>query len=148
MIVIQTPDEILVRGLELVGIDRDRQKRFKQSIKLEHFRSHFGSDPVVYADIWEDLQTTNLPAAIMILKHSDVDSFLMTLHFLKRYPTEIELATRFNMNERTVREIIWKFARKLQALKTQKVCSVDLFLNPFFAHYLPNNLPPVLDCVA
>ena len=30
---------------------------------LERFRAHYGSNPIVYAQIWEDLLTTVIPDA-------------------------------------------------------------------------------------
>jgi hypothetical protein len=63
MVVILTTDEILRKGLELVGFDCRRQQNVSWPKNLERFRAHYGSDPVVYSQIWEDLQVTEIPAA-------------------------------------------------------------------------------------
>jgi hypothetical protein len=60
---ILTDDEVLTRGLELVGFGIDRQERVKDEENVLRFTDHFGSHPRVYAQIWEDLQTTNIAAA-------------------------------------------------------------------------------------
>jgi hypothetical protein len=42
--------------------------------------------------IWEDLQTTEIPEARIDTNTTTVDSFLMRIHFLKCYLTETERA--------------------------------------------------------
>jgi hypothetical protein len=58
MVVILTADEILRKGLLLVGFDIRRQDKVSKASNLRHFRAHYGSNPVAYAQIWEDIQTT------------------------------------------------------------------------------------------
>jgi hypothetical protein len=120
MVVILTADEILSKGLLMVGFDVSRQQRVKRSTNLERFRSHFGSNPVVYAQIWEDLQTTDLPEA-RITDDATVDLFLTGIHFLKIYPTENERSGLFKLCTTTARKWGWYFSLKVQALKGKKV---------------------------
>ena len=82
-------------------------------------KGHYGSNPVVYAQIWEDLQ--QMPEALEDTWKMDPDSFLMALHFLTRYPTEHEQSGIFKICEKTARSWTWIYARKIQALKEQKV---------------------------
>ena len=56
MVLVFTVDEVLQKGLVLIGFDRYRQQSVSRVTNLVRFRAHFGSDPVVYAQIWEDLQ--------------------------------------------------------------------------------------------
>ena len=56
---ILTDDEVLSRGLELVGFDETRQARLKKETKEELFMEHYGSMPFVYAQLWEGLQLTD-----------------------------------------------------------------------------------------
>jgi hypothetical protein len=59
MVVILTLDEFLWKGLQLVGFDHAGcQQGVCRATNLMRFRAHYGSNPVVYAQIWEDLQMT------------------------------------------------------------------------------------------
>jgi hypothetical protein len=83
--------------------------------------SHYGSLPVVYAQIWEDLQTTGIQEASIAGHKTDSACFLLAIHFLKAYPTETEQAGVFRVCEKTARKWGWFFAGKIQALKGSKV---------------------------
>ena len=63
MLVILTEDEMLFKGLELVGFTLDRMENVERDTNIERFKAHYGSIPFVYAQIWEDLQTTDIPEA-------------------------------------------------------------------------------------
>jgi hypothetical protein len=101
---ILTAEDILRKGLELGGFDRDRQKKVRRAQNLERFKSLYGSNPVVYAAIFEDLQMTQIPEARVDPKTLCVESFLMAFHFLKCYPTENQLSGLFKICERTARK--------------------------------------------
>lgn len=124
MVVVLTPDEILRTGLILVGWDGYRQDRAQRETNLKRFRSAYGSDPIVYARIWEDLQTTDVSKArINAEAAKNFNYFLMALHFLKCYNTETQQSGTFGYCENTVREWNWFFVRKIAKLKKQKVSS-------------------------
>ena len=57
MVVVLTVDKILQRGLALIGFNHCRQRSVSRATNLMRFRAHYGSNPIVYAQIWEDLQT-------------------------------------------------------------------------------------------
>ena len=118
---ILTADDMLRKGLELGGFDRSRQKKVRRAQNLERFRALYGSNPVVYAEIFEDLQTTEIAEARVDSDMICVDSFLMALHFLKCYPTENQLSGLFQICEKSARKWAWFYAKKIQALKQQKV---------------------------
>ena len=63
MVTVLIAEEILRKGLVLVGYDCRRQDKVSKATNLRRFRAHYGSNPVVYAQIWEDLQITATPAA-------------------------------------------------------------------------------------
>ena len=121
---ILTAIEFLQKGLELAGFSRRRQQRVCRATNLRRFKDHFGSLPVVYAQIWEDLQTTDIPEARIDARKDCVDSFLMAIHFLKCYPKEGERAAIFKICKKTARKWGWYFAEKVQALKVEKVRSL------------------------
>jgi hypothetical protein len=120
MVVFLTADEFLRHGLMLVGFDVRRQQRVARATNVGRFKTYYGSDPVVYAAIWEDLNTTENLAA-RISDKAKVDSFLQGIYFLKCYPKEAERAGTFQVCEKTARKWGWYFAQKIQALKEEKV---------------------------
>jgi hypothetical protein len=75
----------------------------------------------VYAEIFEDLQMTEIDEARVDAETLCVDSFLLALHFIKCYHTENQMSGLFKICERTVRKWAWFYAKKIQALKQQKV---------------------------
>lgn len=115
-----TADEILRMGLEQIGFSDDKQERVGRPTNVRRFKAHYGSSPLVVATIWEDLLTTDIPAARIPSKTSP-DKLFLGMYFLKVYPTEEQLAGRFSKCERGARKWAWLFASKIQALKAQKV---------------------------
>jgi hypothetical protein len=65
------------------------------------FKEFYGSDPVVYAQMWEDLQMTEIPEAHLDINPANNEYFLMALYLLKCYPTEGWLAGLFKVCEKT-----------------------------------------------
>lgn len=121
----------------------------RRAQNLERFKALYGSNPVVYAEIFEDLQMTQIAEAYVDPKLLFVDSFLMALHFLKCYPTENQLSGLFKFCEKTARKWGWFYARKIQALKEEKVSSlltnwqkalITLDLHHFLADHLARAL--------
>jgi hypothetical protein len=60
---ILTPDYMMHRGLELGGFSARQIKKAGLALKYTRFKGHFGSHPVVCAQIWEDLLTTEIVEA-------------------------------------------------------------------------------------
>jgi hypothetical protein len=125
MLVVYTANEILSIGLSLTRIDAFRQEKVDRETNLDHFRSLFGSNPVVYAQIWEDLQTTDIHDARIdgATAKTGIRYFLMSIYFLKNYPTGPLQESSFRVSVRTAHEKNWFFLKKIQALKEQKVTS-------------------------
>jgi hypothetical protein len=59
MMLIATADEILWKGLEMGGFNLRQQQSVKRMTCLKPFRVLYCSNPIVYAQIIEDLQTTH-----------------------------------------------------------------------------------------
>ena len=116
-----TPDEIMQRGLELIGKDWQRQQRVKLETNIQSFNDAYGSAPIVYAAILEDLFTTNVPEARVDPKTFLLDHYLMALHWLYSYPKEGDRSGRFNFCLKTARKWAWFYAEKIQELKKEKV---------------------------
>jgi len=104
-----------------VGFDDFRQGRRSRKANVEDFKSFYGSDPVVYAAIFEDLQTTTAPAAKVGPKQLDLHAFMMGIHFLTVCPVDNCKAGTFKGCSRTCREWCWRYCSKIQALKEVKV---------------------------
>jgi hypothetical protein len=104
-----------------VGFKRSRLKRAEKKTNIDRFRGHFGSNPNVIAEILEDLQTTEVEEAYVPSEKLNIDHFLMAMHHLKRYPTEIEREAIFNISHMWGRNSCWFYIEKVQALKAQKI---------------------------
>ena len=61
--IIYTAHEILSIGLHLVGFKECRIERASMITNIEQFWGHYGSNPNVCAQIFEDLQSTNVEEA-------------------------------------------------------------------------------------
>jgi hypothetical protein len=95
---IYTLNEILLIGLRLVGFTEFRINWAKTSTNIEHFKAHYGSNPMVCALIWQDLQETELKVAWVPPSKRNLKHFVMVLHHLKCYPTEFEREAIFDIS--------------------------------------------------
>lgn len=120
-----TPDQFLAKGLTLAGYNHDIA-RTSRAINLRRFRENYGSDPIVISLLWHDLQTTDINDAKIEPASArepmrEVEYFLMTMKFLKMYPTEGQIAGLFHCVEHTAREKIKHYMGKIQALTPQVI---------------------------
>ena len=120
-VVTYTSHEIMRLGLNWTGYDRYRQGRVQHATNIARFQSHYGSTPVVCAQIWEDLQTTEIPEARVERKHLDLKYFLCAMNFLFRYETDEELSGKFTRCSKSLRNWKWFYVGKVAALKGKKV---------------------------
>ena len=137
MVIVVTEDQMLIQGLRLVGFSTQQVQKVSLTQNLRRFKSHYGSHPIVYSQIWEDLQTTPCVDALIDGKIIRLTMFLMTFNFLKCYPTESQLAASFHVCERSVRKWCRFYAQKVQALKAQKVGIAYLILLLFTIIFRP-----------
>ncbi len=87
----------MARGLDLIGYNSDRQASVGREKNEHRFTRAFGSHPIVYAALWEDLQKHDIKGARKERrKRMSVNHFLMTVHFLRKYPTEDDREALFN----------------------------------------------------
>lgn len=114
-------DEMLQIGLCIFGEDGTQPKPVNRNTKLTRFRSLYGSNPVVYSEMWEAFQTTSDVAAQIDKKNLITKYFFMTLYFLKCYPREHELSVLFRVDEKTARRWIKFYVEKIQGLKYQTI---------------------------
>jgi len=89
--------EFMALGLEWAGFVR--WKKHKYETNLEHFKGWYGASPKSCETIWVDLQTT-IEEEFRIDRDANPLHLLLTLHFLKGYQTEWQLAGLFRRPRR------------------------------------------------
>jgi len=131
---ILTPDAFLLLGLEMAGFDEQRRARRSMHSLIDSFTKWYGSNHIVVAKIWEDLLTTDNPQARIDKSMVNVEGFLISLHFLRKYPTEDDQEGIFGVCKKTARKWSWYYAGKIQALKTEKIIWPDRWSQPMEPH--------------
>ena len=60
---ILSPSDVMQKGLGYIGIGREQQAKMSLKVKVEDFKAHYGSSPLVIANIWYDLCHTSIEEA-------------------------------------------------------------------------------------
>jgi DDE superfamily endonuclease len=118
------PDKLMTIGLT-VFYNLNRLLRSRCATNVKRFIKKFGAHPIVCLQIWEDLQTTHHEDARVDKEKLNPRFFLMALHHLKKYPTEDDRESEWDVSPKTSREWIWFYLEKIQALKKQKIVWPD-----------------------
>lgn len=120
-----SPTEIMVAGLLLVGFSEHRQGRVKTKTNKSRFKRMFGSSARALAALWDDLQRIKDPNYRLQVPESKaltiLDFFLITMHFIKKYPDEVDQSSRFDWSDRTIREKKWYMLQHIQYFKKKKI---------------------------
>ena len=116
--------EVFEKGLALIGLRNVR--RTKKETLLVKFRKHYGSPPLVLANMWYDLTVTNIPLAALNDKEKSekgFEHFMRAHYFLWTYPRNAEqFANMFGTNERNVQgKPLWNWISKIAALSQAKI---------------------------
>jgi hypothetical protein len=122
------PSEFMEMGLA-VFYKPHRILQSSKATNIERFKKHFGVKPFVCSTIWEDLQTSTSPdldnqgTPLLPVQGNKLKPrhFLMALHHLKRYPTELEREGPWDISPFKGREWVRFFLLRLQALKYVKI---------------------------
>lgn len=117
--VILPPDEVMKWGLVLLGWKEERLEQRQLSTNIEQYVGIYGCHPCAVAQLCEDLQTTKLESAR--IEKIDLDKLHWTLHFMYRYPTEIERESLWKKAANTIRLACWYYMNKIRNLKTVKI---------------------------
>lgn len=92
-------------------------------VKRKHrdrFKSAYGASPSTCSAIFRDIQLRDIGAAT--ITEVNVKHFLVTLFWLKWYPTEVMMLLQFGVEcEKTIRKWIWSYCLAIQALYSYKV---------------------------
>ena len=127
---IKTPFEMFEQGLKLLRFDNNGCINYASDSMQEQFSSVFGSDAVTLAEIWADLQLTNIPEArIENATEKHLNYFLLTHHWLKVYPTFTSMALTFQAFgiRHTISDWVWSMVYRIAALKPTKISWPDEF---------------------
>jgi len=116
-----TEAKILQYGLQLTPLTDDEIERYSDRMKEETFRVYYGSNPAVIKHMWDDLLMTEIPEAQLDPGCEDINKFLMSHQFLKRYPLDREMPAMFHLCRDTIRSWLWYMLYKIAALKAQKI---------------------------
>lgn len=101
----------LMKGLGIAGYTSER---LAMRTQLRRFREMFGCSPTVVRHLWNDLR--------LLLAGDVKDDYLFwALCFLKRYPTEGDLAGRLKKDPSTIRKWVWTVIFGIQDLRAKKV---------------------------
>jgi DDE superfamily endonuclease len=120
-----TGDEFMQHGLLLLGWTErqlDRNSKRRREKHTAWFKAEFGCSGQVVAQIFEDLQTTDIQAArIDNAALEDASHLLYALAFMKSYPTEEQRQNKWHLCDRVLRDSGWDMLKRLQALKAKKI---------------------------
>ena len=109
-------------GLEKVGFNRDQIERTNMETNKGRFVAYFGVSPLATFKFFQSIEESNY-----FEKKTPLPHFFLCLVWLKGYLSESLLAGMFKLNENTVREWIWKYAKAIQSLKQSKVRTIAYF---------------------
>lgn len=109
-----TEKKMLSYGLSLVGFPTERQ-RCRESLSVARFRSFFGIGPKALSALFNDL------IQLKKLEKNDINSFLMTMNWLKCYDVEHNLAGRWGLGEEYIRNKVKEISKFIQQLKETKI---------------------------
>lgn len=121
-----TAKQMMHIGLTILKFSIRKIQRAKHRTNRKRFTSHYGCSPRVASMIYEDLQRTQVAAARVSGKQQlKVRHFLMALHMLKVYPTEIQREAIFDLSPSYARKWVWFYVEKIAALKADKIVWPD-----------------------
>lgn len=112
-------ENVLHVGLLKVGFAS--QSNVSTATKLKRFQSHYGCSPTVVSQMLHDMQRTVVPEARLDDNEIDIVYFLMSLYFLRCYPTANQIEALFNVSAVTSRKWIWFYVKKIQCMTKEKV---------------------------
>jgi DDE superfamily endonuclease len=115
-----TERTVMELGLGYVGVLPRKHKVMTHAFSKEVFHWHYGSSPLVIAEIWFDLGAMLSPKDNSLIGFK---MFMTALFFLWAYPRNAGLtASRFNECTRNCKgEPLWRWIRMIEALKAKKI---------------------------
>ena len=108
-------DEVMVPGLDFVGFE-GRQANVSKKSNMDRFRDFYGIGPAAASKVLNDIQQIEGKRTRVKLQ-----SFFLTLYYLKAYQTETVMLGWWKLNEKTIRAYVWKTLSLVHRLKEKKV---------------------------
>ena len=120
MAIAVSQEEMLVLGMRSRGHSDTKINRAALGSKKKIFRSNYGISAVTAASIFQDIQRVE-KIGDNAITNPRVIHFLMTLFWLRAYPTEDHLNGSFGLGPKAARAKRWVYVKALAALKPHKV---------------------------
>jgi len=125
-VLVHTAKQVATRGILLAsnwGWTRARLEKQDPKSLNNLFKAQCGAHPVIVAQLWEDLQTTQIAAAGINVEKRNVNlkNFLRTFQFLRICPTEEQRRGWWANSRNTIRKWCKCFLSKILAMKVEKV---------------------------
>jgi hypothetical protein len=98
-------------GLAIIGRSVKSEK-----LARDRFASSYGTEPLIAAILWEMMMNSNIQYDKPFPKH-----LLWALMFLKSYDTEMNIASRLRVDEKTYRKWLWIILPWIATLKREAV---------------------------
>ena len=112
-----SPDNMMARGLTIIGYTPNRQARVRRAENLERFKTDFGKDPRVLVKVWVAIQQFPIENKLENASQLDLDVFLWTFHWLTDYCKEKSLERLTGWCDKTVRSRLKLMVHRIAALK-------------------------------
>ena len=103
-------EQLFKLGLSFIGFDESRQGTKKDN---RRYRAHYGISPAAMKALIADLETKG--------KRVTPKSLFMAICWLKLYDIEETMAGRWGHDEKTCRNIVFEYTRRIQKLKRIKI---------------------------
>eukprot|EP00980_Cylindrotheca_fusiformis_P015196 scaffold4205_cov48-Cylindrotheca_fusiformis.AAC.2 len=112
--------------------DALQQEDSKSGTAEELLSLQFGVSAATASRVYADLQKTVVEEARIQGDNNQLRFFLMGLYYLRKYPTEDDLASRFNYSNFWAREKVWGTAKRIRALKAEKIVWDNDGIGPWY----------------
>jgi len=120
--VLVTSEQMLRRGLKLVGVPAEVQDRRTKKTNVRIFGSHFGPHPNHCASTWKQLLTTDIPDAKVLPSQVDLKAFFVALNHARVYLTDDQRNPQFdNMDFQKMASDTWWWVQRIAALRRQVI---------------------------
>ena len=110
-------EDFLVLGLKLCGFSSKRINKVKETTKLLRFADKYYISPDVCSTLYEDIQSNDIEDRI---ENPNPSYLLLSLYYLKKYPTKHEMAGFLDCCEDTALKYSKLYAKAIAALKATK----------------------------
>jgi hypothetical protein len=100
---IMSPTDAMWRGLQYCGIELGQQKDMTLDKMVTEFKAHYGSSPLVVANIWSDLCSTTTEGARLKEEEKLEKGFKKFMQGIVIFEPGLSLEARYLLSWRTER---------------------------------------------